>query len=139
MRRLWLAAAIAVLALTTAASAQTLNQLGINRLNADAQELWVYDGLPLANSMASQELQKLVGIPHQVNSKTTATITRINSIAIDCPYRTLWAIQLSAAMCVPVFATPSRARTDGCARTHSLLVERRQGQRYGPAHAAPAE
>jgi hypothetical protein len=67
------------------AAAQSLNDQGIRRLNEDAQSLWDKDGLGLVRAQADIELQKLVGVPHQINKKTTATITRINSITIDCP------------------------------------------------------
>jgi hypothetical protein len=67
------------------AAAQTLNQLGVARLNQDAQALWAQDGLPMARRLAEQELQKLVGVPHQVvNSKTRAKIIAVHSVVLDC-------------------------------------------------------
>src|SRR5688572_29631571 len=81
-----LAVALAGAAAAPAAQAQTLNQLGISRLNQDAQTLWAQDGLPMARQAAQQQLQKLVGVPHQVvNAQTHAKIIAVNSIVLDCP------------------------------------------------------
>jgi hypothetical protein len=80
-----LAAVGLVCGLAPAARAQTLNQRGIARLNQDVQTLWTKDGIGLATSAARTEAQALVGVPHAINSKTTATIVGINSITINCP------------------------------------------------------
>ncbi len=81
-----LAFALAVAASAPPARAQTLNQLGVDRLNADAQTLWAQDGLPLARDQARAQLQKLVGVPHQIlNAQSSATIIAVNSVTIDCP------------------------------------------------------
>ena len=75
-----------VLALAPSARADSLNQRGVDRLNQDVQELWSHDGLPMIRTAALDELQKLVGVPHNVNSKTTATIVRVNSLTFDGPW-----------------------------------------------------
>ena len=68
-----------------AARAQTLNQLGVARLNQDAQTLWVQDGLPMARAAALTELQKLVGPEHQITNGLTGKIIAVNSVTLDCP------------------------------------------------------
>lgn len=65
--------------------AQSLNSLGVSRLNQDIQSLWTRDGLPMAKTAAMAEAQKLVGVPHAINSNTTAKIVGINSLSIDAP------------------------------------------------------
>lgn len=69
------------------ARAQTpsLNQLGVARLNADAQVLWQQDGLPMARQAAQVQLQKLVGVEHTITGNAKAKIIAVNSITIDCP------------------------------------------------------
>ncbi len=80
---------LAIVALAAPATAlaqnQSLNQLGVSKLNADAQSLWAQDGLPMARQMATAELQKLVGVPHAINGSTTVKIIAVNSVTIDCP------------------------------------------------------
>ena len=77
---------IAVLLLVSgAAKAQSLNALGVSRVNQDIQALWTKDGLPMARAAAMAEAQKLVGVPHAINSKTTATIVGINSLTLNAP------------------------------------------------------
>src|SRR5260221_9872499 len=85
MRRLMALLLLVSPLLAPAARAQSLNSLGITRLNQDVQSLWAHDGVPMALSLASAEAQKLVGVPHAIDSSTTATIVGINSIALDMP------------------------------------------------------
>src|SRR5581483_11788425 len=77
---------VASLALAGEARAQSLNDLAIQRLNADAQSLWAKDGIQLAVSQGTAELQKLVGVPHPITKHLTATITQVNSVTLDAPY-----------------------------------------------------
>lgn len=82
-RSLALAALVSAL-LAPAARAQSLNQLGIARLNEDAQVLWQNDGLPMARQAALAELQKLVNVPHDV-AGATVKIIAVNYVTLDCP------------------------------------------------------
>ncbi len=76
---------VGMLGMSTQAEAQTLNQSGIARLNLDAQSLWGQAGLQMAHDAAMTAAQTLVGVPHTIASNTTATITAINSITLNCP------------------------------------------------------
>jgi hypothetical protein len=67
------------------ARAQTLNQQGIARLNADVQTLWAQDGIPMARAAAQAQLQKLVGTVHNVTGGSTATVIAVNSVTIQAP------------------------------------------------------
>ncbi|GIW72985.1 MAG: hypothetical protein KatS3mg102_2527 [Planctomycetota bacterium] len=68
------------------ARAQSLNQQGIARLNQDAQQLWVQDGLPMMRQAALDELHKLVGQQWPViNDKTFLSVVAIHSVQIDAP------------------------------------------------------
>ncbi len=66
-----------------AARAQSANDLGVARLNQDVQALWTQDGVPLAHAAALAQARKMVGVPHALNSKLTATIVGINSLTLD--------------------------------------------------------
>ncbi len=79
-------AAVAGAPAARAQSAPALNSPGIARLNADAQDLWALDGLPLARQTAQAEIQKLVGVPRSLGSNRTARIVSVNSFVIDAPH-----------------------------------------------------
>src|SRR5258708_6321711 len=69
----------------TTTTVQGLNQDGIARLNQDAQALWAQDGLGLAHDAALHAAQALVGVPHPITSKITATVIGIDALTLDCP------------------------------------------------------
>src|SRR4051812_11859933 len=75
------AIAAAALLLSGAASAQSLNAQGIARLNQDIASLWTHDGVPMAQSAAAAEGQKLLG-DHVVDSKTTVSVLAINALTL---------------------------------------------------------
>ena len=74
---------LAALLCGTAARAQSLNAQGVARLNQDLQSLWTHDGVPMAQTAAQAEAQKLVGASYAINGKTTATIVAINGLTLD--------------------------------------------------------
>src|SRR5207302_9696182 len=61
----------------------------------------------------------------------------------DAPYKAYFDRSLllcrGAACCAPLRKTLTLGDSLDSTRTHSLLLERRQRQRHGPAHAAPTE
>lgn len=70
---------------STEGRAQSLNQAGVARLNADVQALWAIDGVPLARAQGLAELQKLVGQTHNVANICDATIVQVSSLTLDAP------------------------------------------------------
>jgi len=67
----------------TPARAQSLNRLGVDRLNADAQSIWAVDGLPRARDAALAELQKQVGVARRIAGSTTLTVVRVNGVTLE--------------------------------------------------------
>jgi hypothetical protein len=68
-----------------AARAQTLNQAGIARLNADVQALWAHDAIPMAEQQGLVELKKLIGQTHNVANICDATITEAHFVHVAAP------------------------------------------------------
>src|SRR5438552_15566244 len=86
MRRLALALVSAAALFGAAeARAQTLNQAGIARLNADVQALWAHDAIPIAEQQGMIELRKLIGPTHNVANICDASIVDVHFVRLTAP------------------------------------------------------